>query len=78
MARTLDDVLTRRTRARLLDREAALAAAPAVVALLAPELDWDAAEQAAQLADFEARCRQERQAAATSGTELITADVTSR
>ena len=41
MATTLDDVLSRRTRARLLDRAAAVAAAPAVAALLAGELGWD-------------------------------------
>ena len=40
MARTLDDVLSRRTRARLLARDASAAAAPAVAELLAPELGW--------------------------------------
>ena len=60
MATTLDDVLSRRTRARLLDRDAAQAAAPAVAALLAGELDWDEAETARQVDDFVARCAAER------------------
>ncbi|MFI5047527.1 MAG: FAD-dependent oxidoreductase, partial [Acidimicrobiia bacterium] len=38
MACCLDDVLSRRTRARVLDRDATAVAAPAVAALLAPEL----------------------------------------
>ena len=38
MARSVDDVLTRRTRARLLARDATAAAAAEVAALLAPEL----------------------------------------
>jgi len=46
MARTLDDVLDRRTRARLLDRDATWAAAEAVARLLAPELGWDDDEMA--------------------------------
>jgi len=71
MARTLDDVLTRRTRARLLDRDATLAAAPAVADLLASELGWDDRERDAQLADFTARCREEELAAATLGVELL-------
>jgi glycerol-3-phosphate dehydrogenase len=41
MARTLDDVLSRRTRARVLDRDASSDAAGSVAALLAPELGWD-------------------------------------
>ena len=42
---TLDDVLSRRLRARLLDRDATVAAAADDVArLIAPELGWDEAE----------------------------------
>ncbi len=66
MARSLDDVLTRRTRARLADRAAALAAAPAVAALLATELGWDPAETDSQVAHFAAQCAAEEQAATTS------------
>ena len=64
MATTLDDVLTRRTRARLFDRDAARRAATSTAVLLAAELGWDAAEQARQVADFEARCDEETAAAA--------------
>ena len=52
MATTLEDVLTRRTRAHLFDRPATLAAAPDVAALLAVELGWDDAERARQLATY--------------------------
>jgi glycerol-3-phosphate dehydrogenase len=64
MATTLDDVLLRRTRAHLFDREASLAAAPAVARLLAPELGWDDDEIDAQVAAYRAIC--EREAAASS------------
>jgi glycerol-3-phosphate dehydrogenase len=67
MALSLDDVLTRRTRARLVDRAAALAAAPGVATLLATELGWDATETDRQLADFAALCSAEASAAATGG-----------
>ena len=60
---SLDDVLTRRTRVRLSDRAAALAAAPAVAALLAAELGWDDTETRRQIADFAARCDAEQHAA---------------
>jgi glycerol-3-phosphate dehydrogenase len=63
MATTLDDVLTRRTRARLFDRPAAVAAAPAVAALIAQELGWDDAETARQVTDFLDRCATEDAAA---------------
>ncbi len=41
MARSVDDILSRRTRARLLARDASAAAAPAVAALVAADLGWD-------------------------------------
>jgi len=53
LARTIDDVLARRTRALFLDADAARAAAPEVAALLAAELGRDAAWQHNQLAAFE-------------------------
>jgi glycerol-3-phosphate dehydrogenase len=71
MATTLDDVLTRRTRARLFDREATLAAASSAAELMAVELGWDEAETARQLADFAARCAAEARAEATSGAALM-------
>jgi glycerol-3-phosphate dehydrogenase len=63
MARTLDDVLARRTRARLFDRPACVAAAPAVADLLASELGWDAEETQRQLACFLTSCTAEDDAA---------------
>ncbi len=53
MARSVDDVLSRRTRARLLAREASLEAAPDVAALIAEELGLDAEGQAAQVAAYQ-------------------------
>ncbi|MBI5386487.1 MAG: glycerol-3-phosphate dehydrogenase/oxidase [Verrucomicrobia bacterium] len=52
MARTLDDVLARRTRALYLNARAAIAMAPATARLLAAELNRDAAWQERQLAEF--------------------------
>jgi glycerol-3-phosphate dehydrogenase len=52
MARTVEDVLSRRLRTLLIDAEAALAAAPRVAELLADELGRSAAWQKDQLADF--------------------------
>ncbi|HMN03616.1 glycerol-3-phosphate dehydrogenase/oxidase [Geobacter anodireducens] len=51
-ARTVEDVLARRTRALLLDARAAVAAAPRVAELMARELGRDSAWQAAQVAAF--------------------------
>jgi glycerol-3-phosphate dehydrogenase len=52
LARTVDDVLARRTRSLLLDARAAIEAAPAVAALMAEELGRDQAWVDAQIADF--------------------------
>ena len=52
-ARSVDDVLARRTRALFLNVAAARAAAPAVAGLLATELARDAAWQQSQLAAFD-------------------------
>jgi glycerol-3-phosphate dehydrogenase len=60
MARSVDDVLSRRTRARLLARDASAAAAPDVAALLAPELGWGEGEQAAQVTRYRAVVDHER------------------
>ena len=59
MATTVDDVLSRRTRARLETRDASADAAFAVAALLGPELGWDEAEKARQVADYRARIDEE-------------------
>jgi glycerol-3-phosphate dehydrogenase len=63
MARTVDDVLSRRTRARLLARDASAAAAGDVARLLAPELGWDDAEVERQAATYRALVDAERDAA---------------
>ena len=52
MARTVEDVLSRRTRALLLDARAAIDAAPAVAALLARELGRDDKWQRDQVEQF--------------------------
>jgi glycerol-3-phosphate dehydrogenase len=54
MARTVDDVLSRRTRALFLNAKAALAMAPAVVKLMAGELGRDERWQNDQVAQFTA------------------------
>ena len=54
MARTVEDVLARRTRALLLDARASIEAAPLVAELLASELGHDAAWQRAQTRDYSA------------------------
>ncbi|NND74370.1 MAG: glycerol-3-phosphate dehydrogenase/oxidase [Ilumatobacter sp.] len=66
MAATLADVLERRTRLHILDREAALAAAPVVASLMARELDWDDAESERQLDHYRQRCAAEEAAARAS------------
>ena len=71
MARTLDDVLGRRTRARLLDRAATVAAAPDVARLIAPHLGWDAGETDRQLRAFLASCADEAAAGDVSEAEYL-------
>ncbi|HEV8524526.1 MAG TPA: glycerol-3-phosphate dehydrogenase/oxidase [Terriglobales bacterium] len=52
MARTLEDVLARRTRALFLNAKAAIAMAPRVAALIAKELERDEAWQAKEVNTF--------------------------
>jgi glycerol-3-phosphate dehydrogenase len=54
MARTVEDVLARRTRTLFLDQRAALAQAPEVARALAAELGRGEAWQQSQLAAFRA------------------------
>jgi glycerol-3-phosphate dehydrogenase len=70
MAMTLDDVLCRRTRARLLARDASAAAAAAAAELLAPELGWDAAESSRQEEAYRASVAHERESAGLPETAL--------
>jgi len=70
MATSVDDVLTRRTRARLADRRASLAAAPAVADLIAPLLGWTTQQRDASLADFVEECTHEDTAALVGERDL--------
>ncbi len=54
MARTVEDILSRRTRALLLDARASIEAAPAAAELLAAELSRDAGWAHAQVAEYTA------------------------
>jgi glycerol-3-phosphate dehydrogenase len=58
MSRTVDDALSRRTRALLLNARAAVEVAPAVASLLAAELGKDSSWAAAQVAAFRALATQ--------------------
>src|SRR5262245_3928095 len=62
MATTVDDVLSRRTRSRLLGRDATAAAAADVADLLAAELGLSDAERAAQVDRFREALAREREA----------------
>jgi len=57
MARTVEDVLARRTRALILNARASIEAAPLVAALVAAELGFDEAWQARQVAEYTALAR---------------------
>ena len=59
MARTLDDVLSRRTRATIQRAHDAMAAAAAVAALIAPDMGWDEKEATDQAARFSESCQKE-------------------
>lgn len=54
MARTIEDVLARRTRALFLNARAALEMAPTVAHLMATELSWDEITTQRQLGEFRA------------------------
>ncbi|MCU1399223.1 MAG: glycerol-3-phosphate dehydrogenase, partial [Acidimicrobiales bacterium] len=63
MARGVDDVLSRRTRSRLFDRGASMAAAPDVAALIGKELGWSEERIAAEVAAYCDSCNAEIDAA---------------
>jgi glycerol-3-phosphate dehydrogenase len=63
LARTLDDVLTRRIPARWLLRDGAAAAAEDCARLIAPELGWSDDDVAREVASFRAAVDHERQSA---------------
>lgn len=70
MALSVDDVLTRRTRARILGRDASAAAAGDVALLLAAELGWSETETERQAAEYRASVAAERTAAHLPETAL--------
>lgn len=59
MAQTLDDVLSRRTRATIQRAQSTMDAAPDVAELLAPDMGWSASEAAEQAARFTESCEKE-------------------
>lgn len=63
MAQTLEDVLSRRTRALLLARDASVAAAASVAELIGDELGWSEDERTRQVAQYTALAERERTAA---------------
>lgn len=71
MARSVDDVLARRTRARLQARDASAAAAAEVAALIGPELGWTPEEQARQAGAYVALVAAERAAPGLPQTDLV-------
>ena len=71
MSVTLDDVLSRRTRARLFDRPATVAAAADVARLIAADMDWDDAEVERQVVEFRNSCATEQTAGETAEADLL-------
>ena len=70
MARTVDDILSRRTRARLLGRDASADAAADVAALIAPVLGLSPEQQEAQVDAYRAAIDHERASAGLPETAL--------
>ena len=70
MARTVDDVLSRRTRARLLARDASAEAAAGVATLMAGELGWSDAERDQQAERYRALIATERDTGGLPETAL--------
>lgn len=62
-AHTLDDVLSRRTRSRLLARDASARAATDVASLIAPELGWTPADIKREVGAYRSAVSAEREAA---------------
>ncbi len=71
MSVTLDDVLSRRTRARLFDRPATVIAAEDVARLIAADMGWDEAEIGRQVAEFRSSCGWEQTAGQTAEVDLL-------
>jgi glycerol-3-phosphate dehydrogenase len=71
MATTLDDILSRRTRALLFNRQATQRAARDVALLVAPYLSWSPEEAERQVADFNEVCAKEERAGAVPESEFL-------
>ena len=71
MAQTLDDVLSRRTRARIINRRATLESARSVAELMAGELNWDSVETDRQISEFVDSCSREQAAGMVSEAEFL-------
>lgn len=71
MATTLDDVLTRRTRARLLDRRACVSAARDIAVLIQPYAGWSDSERENNITHFLDECAREDAAAMVTEAEFI-------
>ena len=67
MAQTLDDLLSRRTRASIQRAHATMDAAADIAARVGPEMGWDTTETAEQVARFTETCEKEL---LTAGLEL--------
>lgn len=70
MALTVEDVLSRRTRALLFDRAAARRAARDTALLMAPHLGWDQERIENEVHSFHALCDREEAASASAQREL--------
>jgi glycerol-3-phosphate dehydrogenase len=71
MANTLDDVLSRRTRARIINRQATLAGARPVAQLMAREIGWNEDETERQIAQFVDSCSRESAAGEVTEAEYL-------
>ncbi|MEI7506288.1 MAG: glycerol-3-phosphate dehydrogenase/oxidase [Actinomycetes bacterium] len=70
MALTLDDILSRRTRALLFDREATRVAAKSVAELVAPYAQWDEERIEQEVQTFQEICEHETTMGSLAETEL--------
>ena len=71
MATSIDDIMTRRTRSRLLDRKACVSATPALADLVGPLLSWTPEQRATNIAFFLDECAREDAAAHVTEQEFI-------
>lgn len=71
MATTLDDILSRRTRALLINRRATLSQSRSVADLIAPELGWSDLEVSNQVAIFADICAREEAAGIVTEAEFL-------